>query len=301
MAKEQIHTNKMTKTKKVLPSFLDIFWKKDKILLLFLLIFSSLFSEKMPTPTPQAFRTNTSQSPQNADLLKAAQNPIANLVSVPFQNNFNFGWGPHDELQYDLNIQPVYPIELPNNWLIITRNIFPIVSQPWPKSVFGLGDLTSSLFITPPPFGSFMIGVGPVFGVPIATDKTLGSGKLAIGPTAVLVYSEGPWVIGGLINNLWSIAGSKNRPDTNVMTLQPFINYNLPKEWFVFTSPIMTANWRENSKNCWTLPVGGGIGKLTQWNKQPINISLSVYYNILTPKYEEDWTIRFVMQFLFPK
>jgi len=134
-----------------------------------------------------------------SDLLKAAQNPIANLISVPFQNNFNFDWGENDELQYVLNIQPVYPISLPHNWLIITRNIFPVVIQPWPKKIAGLGDLTSSFFFSPPPFGSFMLGIGPVFGVPIATDNTLGSGKFAIGPTAVFVYSEGAWLLERLL------------------------------------------------------------------------------------------------------
>jgi len=238
---------------------------------------------------------------KNEALIKAAQNPVANMVSVPFQNNFNLGYGPHGKMQYVCNIQPVYPIGLPHKWMLITRNILPVIAQPWPKNTGGLGDLTSSFFFTPPPFGDLMVGVGPVFQFPTATDRTLGLEKWSIGPTGVVVYSKGKWLAGALINNLWSYAGNRNRKDVNDMTLQPFINYNLPKSWFVFTSPIMTANWEAKNGEKWTLPIGGGVGKLLHFGKLPVNMSVQGFYNVERPRYQADWTVRYAVQFLFPK
>ena len=98
------------------------------------------------------------QAEKNEALIKAAQNPIANMVSVPFQNNFGLGYGPDGKMQYVCNIQPVYPIDLPHKWTLITRNILPVIAQPWPRNTGGLGDLTSSFFFTPPPFGNLMVG-----------------------------------------------------------------------------------------------------------------------------------------------
>ncbi len=238
---------------------------------------------------------------KNQALIKAAQNPIANMVSVPFQNNFNLGYGPHGKMQYVCNFQPVYPLVLPHRWTLITRNILPIVAQPWPKNTGGLGDLTSSFFFAPPPFGDLMVGVGPVFQFPTATNRTLGSEKWSIGPTGVLVYSKGKWLVGALVNNLWTYAGNRTRRDVDMMTLQPFINYNLPKDWFVFTSPIITSAWNAKNGEKWTLPVGGGIGRLFHFGKMPVNMSAQGLYNLERPRYQADWTVRYTVQFLFPK
>ncbi len=277
----------------------------------FLAIFASLLvlSEPVRASESQSASAQTQGEDQSAltaeqkneALIKAAQNPIANMVSVPFQNNFNLGYGPHGKMQYICNIQPVYPIGLPRKWTLITRNILPVIIQPWPRNTGGLGDLTSSFFLTPPPFGNLMIGVGPVFQFPTATDRTLGLEKWSIGPTGVVVYSKGKWLVGALINNLWSYAGNRNRQDVNDMTLQPFINYNLPKNWFLFTSPIMTANWNDKSGEKWTLPVGGGLGKLLHFGKVPVNMSVQGLYNLERPRYQADWTVRYTVQFLFPK
>ena len=146
-----------------------------------------------------------------------------------------------------------------------------------------------------------MIGVGPVFQFPTATDRTMGLEKWSIGPTGVVVYSKGRWLTGALINNLWSYAGNCNREDVNNMTLQPFINYNLPKGWFVFTSPILTANWEAKSGEQWTIPLGGGLGKLVHFGKVPMNMSVQGFYNAERPRYQADWTVRYAVQFLFPK
>jgi len=245
--------------------------------------------------------SSLAEKERNEALIKAAQNPIANMVSVPFQNNFGLGYGPHGKMQYVCNVQPVYPIGLPHKWTLITRNILPVIAQPWPRNTGGLGDLTSSFFFTPPPIGNLMVGAGPVFQFPTATDRTLGYEKWSVGPTGVFVYSKGKWLVGALINNLWSYAGNRNRKDVDNMTLQPFINYNLPKDWFVFTSPIITAAWNAKNGEKWTLPVGGGIGKLLHFGKTPVNMSVQGLYNVERPRYQADWTVRYTAQFLFPK
>ncbi|MGA7932183.1 MAG: hypothetical protein WCA35_01250, partial [Kovacikia sp.] len=238
-------------------------------------------------------------------LAKAAQNPIASLISVPFQNNFNFGVGPYDRLQYVLNFQPVFPTSLSDDWLLVSRIITPIILQPIgitasTESTFGLGDLNPSFFFVPKNSSDFTWGVGPVFALPTATYTPLGTGKWSVGPTAVVVWSPGHWVIGALANQLWSIAGDPSRPDVSQFLIQPFINYNLPDGWYLTSSPIITANWNASSGNQWTVPIGGGFGKIFRIGKQPVNANLAAYWNVAKPEFAADWQLRFQFQLLFP-
>ena len=144
-------------------------------------------------------------------LAKETQNPIANLISVPFQNNFNFGIGPNDATQWVLNVQPVIPITLNKDWNLITRTIMPIINQPSPgpgiESAFGLGDINPTVFLSPKNSGKLIWGVGPTMTFPTATDSLLGNGKWSAGPALVVLMMPGHWVIGALANNQWSLAG----------------------------------------------------------------------------------------------
>jgi hypothetical protein len=239
------------------------------------------------------------------DLAKQAQNPVAKLISVPFQNNFNFGIGPNRAMQYVLNFQPVVPITLNDDWNLITRTILPTINMPSPapgiRSAFGLGDLNPTAFFSPAKPGKFIWGAGPTFTFPTATDPMLGNGKWSAGPAVVGLYMSGPWVIGALANNQWSFAGwaSKN---VNAMLTQPFINYNFKHAWYLVTSPIITADWKARHDNMWVAPVGGGVGKIVRLGKLPINLQLSAYYNVVTPKdFGANWQLRFQLQLLFPK
>jgi hypothetical protein len=199
---------------------------------------------------------------QQAELAKAAQNPLAKMISVPLQNNFNFGVGPNDATQWILNIQPVIPITLSENWNLITRTIFPIINQPSPapgvRSASGLGDINPSFFFSPAKSGKLIWGVGPTFTFPTATDSTLGSGKWSAGPAAVVLTMQGHWVYGVLANQQWSYAGWGDQ-DVSALLIQPFINYNLPHGWYLNSVPIITANWEANSDDRWTVPIGGGV------------------------------------------
>ena len=240
-----------------------------------------------------------------ADLAQAAQNPVANMISLPLQNNTNFGVGPGDDVQNVLNIQPVIPVKLSENWNLITRTIAPLIYQPelgpGSDSEFGLGDINATLFLSPAKAGKIIWGAGPAFSFPTASDKVLGSEKWSAGPSVVALKIQGPWVVGCLASNLWSFAGDDDRQDVNQFLFQYFINYNLPEGWYVSSAPIITANWEADSDNTWTVPFGGGVGKIFRIGKQPLNAQVQGFYNAITPNNGADWTLRLQLQFLFPK
>jgi hypothetical protein len=241
----------------------------------------------------------------DAELAKKTQNPVADLISVPFQNNVNFGVGPNDDVQYILNIQPVIPFKLSEDWNLISRTIVPLIYQPelapGVGEVFGLGDIQQSLFLSPAKPGKLIWGVGPILQFPTATDDSLGQGKWGAGPTAVALTVHGPWVLGALVNNVWSFAGDSDRPDVNQMLIQPFVNYNLPHAWYVTTAPIITANWEADSDDRWTVPLGAGLGKIVRIGKLPVNIQGSAYYNVVRPDNAAEWQLRIQVQLLFPR
>ena len=239
------------------------------------------------------------------DLAKAAQNPVADLISLPLQNNTNFGVGPGDDMQDILNVQPVVPLKLNADWNLITRTIFPLIYQPelvpGYGDEFGLGDINMSLFLSPAKPDKIIWGVGPALSFPTATNAVLGTEKWSAGPTAVALKIQGPWVVGALASNLWSYAGEENREDVNQFLLQYFINYNLPEGWYLSSAPIITADWKADSGDQWTVPFGGGFGKIFRIGKQPMNAQAQAFYNLEKPDNAADWTLRLQLQFLFPK
>jgi len=246
----------------------------------------------------------------NAALAKAAQNPVADMISLPFQWNANFNYGPLDRQQQVLNIQPVYPIELNQDWNLITRTIVPVISQPpfTPSQdrENGNGDIQFSAFLSPvkPTAGGWLWGAGLVGQLDTASDDRLGQGKYGLGPTAVALRMDGQWVWGALINQVWSVAGDDDRPDISQMLIQPFVNYNLPNSpgRYLSFSPIITANWEaEHARDVWTVPLGLGIGQIMRFGKQPVNLSLAYYTNVEKPDFGPDYQIRFQITFLFPK
>jgi hypothetical protein len=266
-------------------------------------------------------------SDETGQLQKATQNPVAGLISVPIQSNTNFGIGPFDRNQGVLNIQPVVPVNLGENWNLIVRWITPIIWQPAPGTanlevfgiventpayfaaqnvqahagVFGLGDMTPTFFFSPAKPHKVIWGAGPMFALPTATGRVLGQGKLSIGPSVVVLTQPGPWTIGALVNNVWSIAGPSDRANVNQMSLQYFINYNMKKGWFISISPIITANWQASSGNVWTVPVGGGVGRVFRLGFQPVNVSVAFFGNVVHPVEGSPWGMRLQMSFLFPK
>jgi hypothetical protein len=238
------------------------------------------------------------------ELAKAAQNPIANMISLPLQNNTNFNVGPENGVQNVLNIQPVIPISLATNWNLITRTILPVISQPpfgpGQNTQFGLGDTVFSAFLSPAKPGELIWGVGPIAQLPTHTDDRLGSTIWGLGPTAVALRIDGPWLYGALANNVWSLGGNDKEQYNNFL-IQPFVNYNFGKTGtFLTSAPIATANWRTGD---WVVPLGGGVGQIFKiFGKQAVSATLQAYYNVVHPQdLGPEWQIRFALTFLFPK
>jgi len=249
-------------------------------------------------------RVGHGQENGDDNLAKATQNPLASMISLPFQNNTNFGIGPDDDVQNILNIQPVWPFSLSEDWNIITRTIIPVISQPGvapgESRTNGLGDVTLTGWVSPKNSGKWIWGVGGALVLPTATDDALGNDKWSVGPSVVVLTMPGKWVIGSLISNVWSVGGSGDQ-DVNFFTWQYFINYNMDNGWYLTSAPIITANWEADSNNTWTVPFGGGIGKIFRIGKQPLNAQVSAYYNVEKPASGADWQLRLQLQMLFPK
>jgi hypothetical protein len=248
---------------------------------------------------------------ENADKLrKEAQNPVASLISVPIQENWNFGIGPSNRIQNVMNIQPVIPVNLGQDWNLIIRWITPVISQPVAvpqisgppvqSEFYGFGDMQPAFFISPKK-GKVIWGVGPQLQLPTATKTgILGQGKFGLGPTAVLLVQPGKWTLGVLVNNVWSVAGHANLPDVNQFLLQYFINYNLNKGWYLTWQPTLTANW-EAANGQWVVPLGGGVGRIMRLGFQPVNVGLQFYGNAVHPAGASPWSLRLQIAFLFPK
>jgi hypothetical protein len=278
-------------------------------LLIFIASTTALVGQDTPIGVPgtQLATEETPAAATNSDALrKAAQNPIANLISVPVQNNNNFSVGPDNRTQDVLNIQPVIPTQLSENWNLITRIITPIVfqptsSQPVNQGGYGFGDLNPSFFLSPAKPGKIIWGVGPTVVLPTATNPVLGQGKWSIGPSVVVLAQPGKWTLGGLVNNVWSFAGQSARPAVNQMLFQYFINYNLNRGWYITWQPTLTANWEATNGGRWVVPFGGGVGRIMKLGFQPVNITTQFYGNAIHPPGASPWGLRVQLAFLFPK
>jgi hypothetical protein len=250
------------------------------------------------------------------DLAAAAQNPIASTMRFPLESSFLFDSGEDKETSYVGNFQPVLPMSISENWNLISRPIVPIMYLPGfvaglpsnpgtPEGfddTFGLGDINYSAFLSPKKSEGLIWGAGPSITVPSATDDVLGSGKWSIGPSVVALAIRKPWLGGVLLRQLWSFAGDSDRKDVNNTLIQPFLNYNLDGGWYLMTSPVFTANWSTSSGERWTVPLGGGVGKILKLGgKQPANMSLQAYYNVEKPTDAAQWQLQFTFMLMFPR
>ena len=241
------------------------------------------------------------------ELAKLAQNPVGNLISVPFQDNVNLNYGPEKSTQNVLNIQPVIPIEVSKDWNIITRTILPVVSQPAftpsESRTNGIGDLQFTAFLSPAIPGHWIWGAGAIVQAPTHSNAALGNDNWGMGPSFVILHlaKGSPWVYGVLVNNTWSVSSSANAPSYNNGLIQPFLNYNFEGGTYLTSVPTLTVNWKADSGNHWTVPLGGGIGHIFHFGKLPVNTQISAYYNVVRPDYGPNWQIRAQVQFMFPK
>ncbi len=240
------------------------------------------------------------------DLAKKTQNPVEKMISVPLQNQFNFGYGPHQNTQYFLNAKPVVPLTSTSSLNFIGRAIIPFVHQPnlYPGrgDINGIGDINPTLFLSPANAGQIIWGIGPTMILPTATNKQSGAGKWSIGPEVVILGMPNDWVLGVLAYNVWSVAGDANRTNVNELNLQYFINYNMPHGWYINTTPTITSDWYATSGNRWTIPWGIGAGHVFSIAKQALNMQLQIYTNSSAPKTTgANWTAYFTISLLYPE
>ena len=238
------------------------------------------------------------------ELAKKLANPIASLISVPFQNNTDVGIGAYNGSRNTLNFQPVIPISISDKWNMIARVVLPIVTQqdisaPGIKET-GLSDAVVSAFFSPAEAKNGLTwGVGPAILVPTATDKLLGTEKLGVGPTAVILKQTNGWTYGALVNQIWSIAGSKDRADVNQMFVQPFFVYNWKSGAGVGGNFEITQNWEGNTTAVFFNPTVSGITKL---GTQMVQLAIGPRIPISMPVGSRpDFGIRAVVNFVFPK
>lgn len=249
------------------------------------------------------------------DLGAAVQNPISSLVSVPFKFTFDNG-APNGKANV-LSINPVIPVTV-GNWNLVNRFLIPFYDAPGgiaglpgnpgigdpstPGRTTGMGDINYTLFFSPTqPVNGWILGAGPSITAPTATDDRLGSGKWSGGLSAVALAQPGWGTYGGLIRHLWSFAGDDSRKDVNQTLIEPFVNYNLANGWYLISDMVITYDWKAPSGDGLLLPVGGGVGKITKWGNQPVNIRAEAYYNVERPETAPKWSVGFTVQLLFPK
>jgi hypothetical protein len=247
-------------------------------------------------------------APSDADLAQQLSNPVASLVSVPLQFNWDQPTGLDDDTRFTLNFQPVVPITLSDHWNLIGRWIMPYVAQPrlfegaTPSS--GLADIIASAFFSPARPGRIIWGAGPVLLLPTTSDPVLGSGKWGIGPTVVLLTIRGPWTIGALANQIWSYAGDDftggaAREDVNATFLQPFVTYTTANAVSLTANLEASANWEADDE--WTVPIHFTVSKLTRFGLLPMNLGLGVGIFAAAPVGGPDWRLRFQATLLLPR
>lgn len=243
---------------------------------------------------------SASENASDASAKDAAENPVAAAISVPLQNNTYYGVGPYRRAENVLLIEPVVPFRISKNWMVISRTIVPVVVVPRRSSTagvdYGLSNIQPQFYLSPVHAGKFVWGIGPQLWLPTATDHSLGINKWGGGPATVGLFRSGHLLVGTLIGN--EFAGVDHVHE-NQMTVNPFGFYNFKRGWYAVSTPIMTADWTAERNKRWTVPVGGGAGKLFKIGSQPLNARAEFFNDVRTTTGGTDWQMQTQLQFLF--
>jgi hypothetical protein len=264
---------------------------------------SSIASSIDGTPIPQNVSSDGPERGDAAELAGQLVNPISNLISVPFQFNLDKGLGQTDADRWLLNIQPVVPFDLTEDWNLISRTIVPFIDLESPvvggKDVSGVGDIVQSFFFSPkaPTANGWIWGAGPVLLLPTGKDEFTAD-QWGLGPTFVALKQQNGWTYGGLMNHIWGIDAPSDREDVNATYMQPFLAYTTPDAWTYALVAESTYDWTAEE---WTVPVNLQVSKLTHFGKQPVSLQAGYRHYLDKPSGGPDWGLRFTVTFLFPK
>ena len=265
-----------------------------------ILVLTAFFSSLCPV-----YAADAASVDENADLAQELTNPLADLMTIPVQMNYDQDIGAGDEGErLRTNIQPVIPFHLNETWNLISRTIVPVIHQedifPGEGSQFGLGDTSLSLFFSPkkPTANGLLWGIGPIFLLPTATDSLLGGKKWGAGLTAVALTMWGPWTMGALANHVWSVAGDSDRSDISNTFLQPFVSYTWPNAWTLSVQSESEYNWKTEK---WSVPVNAAVSRLVYFGKLPVSLQAGVGYWLESPESgPEGWRFRLQANFVLP-
>jgi hypothetical protein len=272
---------------------------------LFVMMVAALAARTAPVAAAQqAGGAPPAAQGEGEDLARKLSNPISDLVSVPFQFNWEQNVGPAEQTRFIVNVQPVMPFAMNEKWNLIARVIVPFVSQPAlfdsGAPAFGVSDILASFFFSPSKASAYTWGVGPVISLPSTATPTLGTGKWSAGPTAVVLRQSGPVTVGALWNQVWSFSGDSTRSDVSQMFLQPFVAYT-GKNLVTYTlQSEMTANWKADDEQ-WSVPINVIVSKLSSFGVFPASYQIGFGAYAVHPDIGPSWKIRGAIVVLLPR
>ncbi|MGA7871356.1 MAG: hypothetical protein WCA22_10685 [Candidatus Binatus sp.] len=265
-------------------------------LLLSAFLAASTYAQQASTSAPSPASAMSDQ-----ELAIAVHNPFEDFVKVPIQSTTGFQLGPHHKAGDAWNIEPLLPFSLNADWDLFARPSLTVAYAPTPHEQSGLEDFETSFFLTPHNAATWIWGVGPIFDFPTASSSELGTGRWSAGPTAALVYSEGPWLNAILTDQLLSFAGNRERGSVNQTYIEPMISYNLESGWYADIDPQMTYDWTADTANAWTIPMGADVGRAFNIGSQSLSLQLGAYDLLKRPDGAPQWIARVSVTFLFLK
>ena len=274
--------------------------RKKQMTIGFALVMMMLCFPLVPVWTMEAAATDA-----EADLAQDLTNPLADLMTIPIQANYDQNIGPADAGErWQINVQPVIPFHLNERWNLISRTILPVIHQddifPGEGSQFGLGDTSLSLFLSPkkPTANGLLWGAGPILLMPTATDSLLGGKKWGAGPSAVVLTMRGPWTMGALANHVWSFAGESDRQDISNTFVQPFVSHTWSNAWTLSLQSESNYNWKTEK---WSVPINAALSKLVYLGRLPVSLQAGAGYWLESPETgPEGWRFRFQANFVLP-
>ena len=253
---------------------------------------------------------NPESALSQSDIAQQSQSPISTLTRISFQNDFLFGVGLEEEFLYSLRTGLIFPINLGERVDLINRWFMPFVFQealfPDDTSKVGLSDLNLQALLTPSEpkwflWGELRWALGASVFLPTNTNDALGTDKVSMGPIFAFVREPRALVYGFLVQNVWSVAGDGDEPGINEMLLQYFFNYNFKNNWYITSANIISANWKEDNDNRWTVPIGGGVGKIIKTKHRHLDFSVQTYYLVEKPRFGPEWGLQFTVKWLITK